>query len=161
MTASALITVDMLKQLSPFWQIILQDKISEKPRYSPTDIVFNIRREFGVIISYSKAYHAKEWALQNINGSHEDAYAQLPQYCEDILKTNPSSTAIFETNSDSQKFTHIFISFSDSAFRLAYCQPIIGLDSTHLKHKYRGILLAATAVDSNGCLFPVAHAIVN
>ena len=139
----------------------LQNKISEKPRYSPTDIVSNICRELGVTISYSKAYHAKERALQNINGSHEDAYAQLPQYCEDILKTNPSSTAIFETNSNTQKFTRIFISFSASAFGLAYYQPIISLDGTHLKHKYRGILLAATAVDGNGCLFPVAHAIVD
>ena len=37
----------------------------------------------------------------------------------------------------------------------------MGLDGTHLKHKYRSILLAATSVDSNGCLFPVAHAIVD
>ena len=41
-------------------------------------------------------------------------------------------------------------------FGLAYCQR---LDRTHLK--YRGILLAATAVDGNGCLFPVAHAIAD
>src|SRR5271154_6611994 len=31
----------------------LQDKISEKPRYSPTDIVSDICRELGVTISYS------------------------------------------------------------------------------------------------------------
>jgi MULE transposase domain/SWIM zinc finger/MuDR family transposase len=139
----------------------LQDKISEKPKYSPIDIVADIRRELGVVISYSKAYRAKEAALQNINGTHQDAYARLPQYCEDILKTNPGSTAIFETDLETQKFTRIFISFGASASGIAYCQPIIGLDGTHLKHKYRGILLAATSVDGNGCLFPVAHAIVD
>jgi hypothetical protein len=81
----------------------------------------------------------------------------LSQYCEDILKTNSGSTAIF--NSDTQKFTRIFISFGAGAFGLAYCQPITsnGLDGTHLKHKYRGILLAATAVDG----MAVAHAIVD
>src|SRR5207248_1398625 len=29
-----------------------------------------------------------------------------------------------------------------------------------LKSKYQGILLAATAIDTLGCLFPVAHAVV-
>jgi hypothetical protein len=139
----------------------LQDKISEKPRYPPIDIVSDIRRELSVEISYSEAYCAEERALQNINGSHQDAYACLPQYCEDILKTNPGSTAIFETNPDNQKFIRIFISFGASALGLAYCQPVIGLDGTHLKHKYRGILLAATSVDGNGCLFPVAYAVVD
>ena len=38
----------------------LQDKISEKLRYSPTDIVSDIRHELGVEISYSKAYRTKE-----------------------------------------------------------------------------------------------------
>jgi len=139
----------------------LQDKVSEKPKYPPIDIVSDIRCKLGVEISYSKAYCAKEWALQNINGSHQDAYARLPQYCEDILKTNPGSTAIFEMNADSQKFTRTFVSFGASALGLAYCKPIIGVNGTHLKHKYCGILLAATSIDSNGCLFPVAHAIVD
>jgi transposase-like protein len=44
---------------------------------------------------------------------------------------------------------------------MVYCQPLIGLDGTHLKHKYRGILLAATSVDGNGSLFSIAYAIVD
>ena len=53
-----------------------------------------------------------------------------------------------------------------------YCRPVLGLDGTHLKHKYQGlntyllslilgILLAATAVDAKGQLFPLAHAVVD
>src|SRR5438045_678136 len=34
-------------------------------------------------------------------------------------------------------------------------------DRTHLKSKYKGILLAATATDANGQLFPLAYAIVS
>jgi zinc finger SWIM domain-containing protein 3 len=123
--------------------------------------VSDIRRELGVKISYSKAYRAKERALENNHGSHHDAYARLPQYCDDILKTNPNSTAIYEKDPETQKFTRVFISFGASAMGLAFCQSIIGLDGTHLKHKYCSILLAATSVDGNGCLFPVAHAIVD
>jgi hypothetical protein len=36
-----------------------------------------------------------------------------------------------------------------------------GLDGTHLMSKYQGILLAATAIDGNGCIFPVAFGIVD
>lgn len=43
----------------------------------------------------------------------------------------------------------------------AHCRPLLGLDGTHLKHKYLGILLAATAVDANGSLFPFTYAVVN
>ena len=42
-----------------------------------------------------------------------------------------------------------------------HCHPLIGLDSTHLKTRYQGILLAATAVDALGQLFPLAYAVVS
>lgn len=145
----------------PFLADYLQDKISEKPKYSPIDIVSDIRRELGVEISYSKAYRAKERVLENIHGTHHDAYARLLQYYEDIQRTNPGSTAIYETDSATQKFTRLFISFDANAAEMAYCQPIIGLNGTHLKHKYHGILLAATSVDGNHSLFPIVYVIVD
>jgi len=37
----------------------------------------------------------------------------------------------------------------------------LGLDGAHLKAKYLGILLAATGVDANGALFPLAYAVVD
>ena len=42
-----------------------------------------------------------------------------------------------------------------------FCRPVLGLDGTHLKSKYQGILLAATGVDAAGALFPLAYAVVN
>jgi hypothetical protein len=44
----------------PFLADYLQERISEKPKYLPKDIISDIRRELGVTISYSKAYRAKE-----------------------------------------------------------------------------------------------------
>ena len=37
---------------------------------------------------------------------------------------------------------------------------MLGLGGTHLKSKYQGILLSATAVDTLSSLFPVAYAVV-
>ena len=45
--------------------------------------------------------------------------------------------------------------------RFAHCRPLLDLDDIHLKHKYLDILLAATAVDVNGSLFPFVYAIID
>jgi hypothetical protein len=55
----------------------------------------------------------------------------------------------------------VFISFGASAIGFAHCRPLISLDSTHLKTRYQDILLAATAVDALGQLFPLAYAVVS
>ena len=41
------------------------------------------------------------------------------------------------------------------------CKPLLELDGTHLTSKYGGILLAATATNAQGQLFPFAFAIVS
>ena len=97
--------------------------------------------------------------MAQINGSFEDVYKQLPEYCENLKKSNPFATAIVDATPEG-RFSRIFISFGASAQGFRFYRPILGLDGTHLKSKYQGILLAATAIDALGCLFPVAHAVV-
>jgi MULE transposase domain. len=88
-----------------------------------------------------------------------DAYKKLPKYCEDLKKSNRFTTAIVDATSDG-RFRRMFLSFGASAQGFHFCRPMLGLDGTHLKSKYQGILLSATAVDALGSLFPVAHAVV-
>ena len=97
--------------------------------------------------------------MAKINSSHKDTYAQLPQYCTDIVTSNPGSTVVIE-RTDDNRFLHLFNCYAASAIGFAHCRPILGLDGAHLKGKYLGILLSATATDANGSLFPLAHAIV-
>jgi MULE transposase domain len=111
-------------------------------------------------VTYDMAWCAKELALKFINGTHEEAYTKLPGYCKDLANTNPHTTAIIERDDDS-KFKWIFISYGASAVGFAHCLPILGLDGTHLKSKYLGILLAATGVDALGSLYPLAFAVVD
>jgi hypothetical protein len=139
---------------------MIEGKVRQKPDYSPTEIVDDVARELGIQISYSKAYRAKELALHKINGGHEDAYKLLPAYCENIKRTNPDSTVILDITSEN-RFRRLFLCFSASAMGFAHCRPIVGLDGTHLKHKYQGILLTATGIDATGSLFPLAYAVVD
>jgi len=143
-----------------FVSSVIEGRLRDQPGYRPTEVLRDIRRDHGVEISYSTAWRAKEQASANINGSHEDAYQQLPQYCEDILRNNPGSTVTLEHTEDNQ-FKRVFISYAASGMGFAHCRPVIGLDGAHLKGKYFGILLSATAVDANGSLFPLAFAVVD
>lgn len=138
----------------------IKEKLKEQPLYCPADVVHDIQCELGIKITYSKAHRAKERAIAEINGTHEEACKALPQYCKDIMDTNPNSTAILECTSGN-KFTRIFICYGASAMGFSHCRPVLGLDGTHLKSKYQSILLTATAVNANGSLFSLAFVVIN
>src|SRR5579859_7110824 len=132
----------------------------EHASHCPADVVNDMRREHSLQIGYWTAWRAKEAAFANINGSHESTFSQLPQYCEDIIRSNPGSTAILERTPDNH-FLQMFVSYVASRKGFAYCQVVLSLDGSHLKSRYQGVLLAATAVDANGSLFPVSYAVVS
>jgi len=106
----------------------------------PNAIKNYFKDQYGVEISYNKAYRAKQRAVEQINGSHEEAYNLLPKYCEEILRSNPGSTVQLEIDPITNRFKRIFICFAASAAGFAYCRPLLGLDGTHLKHTYQGII---------------------
>ena len=140
-----------------FISIEILPQLHGDPSYKPKAIQNHFKEQFGIKINYTKAYHAKEHALKHTNGSHEEAYGYLPKYCEEIQCSNPGSTAVLEVTPETNQFKRMFISFAASALGFSYCRPVLGLDGTHLKHKYQGLntyslililgmLLAATAV---------------
>ena len=62
--------------------------------------------------------------------------------CDEVLRSNPGSTVTLEIDPDTSQFKRLFICFATSAIGFAYWRPILGLDGTHLKHKYQGSLAA-------------------
>lgn len=140
---------------------IIKEKLKASPSYKPKDIADDIKREYGIQLNYSQAWRAKEIAREQLQGSYKDAYTQLPYFCEKIKETNPGSFATFTTKEDSS-FHRLFVSFyaSISGFHKG-CRPLLFLDSSPLNLKYQGELLAATAMDGNDNVFPVAFAVVD
>ena len=130
-------------------------KLNDQPNYRPSDIVIDMKRELGIEISYFKALHAHDAALVLNNGIHEDAYKNLPPYCQDLEAADPKTKALVERTAEN-KFQRLFLCHGACAVRFAYCRPLLSLDGTHLKSKYKGILLAATATDANGQLLIVS-----
>lgn len=140
----------------------VEERIRENPNYKPKEILEEIHRVHGITLSYKQAWRGKERIMTAVRGSFEEGYRLLPQYCEQIKRTNPGSIANVYGNPEDNCFRRLFIAFYASIYGFVNaCRPLIGLDRTLLKSKYLGTLLLATGFDGDGALFPLAFGVVD
>src|SRR5437667_3792196 len=83
----------------PFVAKYVAEKLKQQPEYRPLDIIKDIQREQGVEIT---AFRAKETATAMINGTHEEGYKLLLNYCESIKASNPGTAVILNTTEDNK-----------------------------------------------------------
>lgn len=140
----------------------VEERLKENPHYKPKEILEEIHRMHGITLSYKQAWRGKERIMATVRGSFEEGYRLLPQYCEQLKRTNPGSIASVYGNPEDNCFRRLFISFYASIYGFVNaCRPLIGLDRTLLKSKYLGTLLLATGFDGDGALFPLAFGVVD
>ncbi|XP_022847476.1 uncharacterized protein LOC111369964 isoform X2 [Olea europaea var. sylvestris] len=101
--------------------------------YKPSDIINDVRREYGVVMSYQKAWKAKECALEDLIGLVEESYAKLARYCYNKEKTNTGSTFYIEMDGENH-FKYFFMALGQCVrgFRNAM-RPLILIDVVTLK----------------------------
>ncbi|XP_051120589.1 uncharacterized protein LOC127244200 [Andrographis paniculata] len=139
----------------------VEQRLRENPHCKPKEILEEIHREYGITLSYKQAWRGKERFMASLRGSFEEDYRLLPQYCNQIRRTNPGSLASVCVNPVDNSFQRLFISYQASIYGfLNGCLPLIGLDRTVLKNKYIGTVLFASGFDGDGALFPLAFGIV-
>ncbi|KAL5582889.1 hypothetical protein UlMin_015331 [Ulmus minor] len=127
--------------------------------YRPRDVMDDMKRKFGVDISYSVAWRGRECAYDNLRlGTPEQSYKLLPGYLHMLMDTNPGSVVNLEV-SNGNRFQYLFIAFAASIRGFSYCWPVISIDATHLKGKYRGVLFTAVCHDANQQIFPLAFGV--
>lgn len=140
----------------------VEQRIRENPNCKPKEILEEIHRVHGITLSYKQAWRGKERIMAAMRGSLEEGYRLLPQYCEQVKRTNPGSIASVYGSPADFCFQRLFISFQASIYGfLNGCRPLLGLDRTYLKSKYLGTLLLATGFDGDGALFPLAFGVVD
>ncbi|GAB2282299.1 hypothetical protein Dimus_039535 [Dionaea muscipula] len=139
----------------------VEQRLRENPSCKPKDILEEIHRTYGITLSYKQAWRGKERIMAAVRGSFEEGYHLLPQYCQQIQRTNPGSIAKVYGNPEDNSFQRLFISFQASIHGfLNGCRPLLGLDRAVLKSKYLGTLLLAASFDGDGALFPLAFGVV-
>lgn len=140
----------------------VEQRLRENPNCKPKEILEEIHRVHGITLSYKQAWRGKERVMAVMRGSFEEGYRLLPQYCEQVKRTNPGSIASVYGNPTDDCFQRLFVSFQASIYGfLNACRPLLGLDRTYLKSKYLGTLLLATGFDGDGALFPLAFGVVD
>ncbi|XP_043688445.1 uncharacterized protein LOC122639637 [Telopea speciosissima] len=140
----------------------VEHQLRENPHYKPKEILEEIHRVHGITLSYKQAWRGKERIMAAVRGSFEEGYRFLPQYCEQVRRTNPGSIASVYGNPADNCFQRLFVSFQASIYGfINACRPLLGLDRTLLKSKYLGTLLFATGFDGDGALFPLAFGVVD
>ncbi|XP_020424448.1 uncharacterized protein LOC109950309 [Prunus persica] len=127
--------------------------------YTPSDIMRDVKHNFGCTIHYSKAWKAREFALLSIRGSAEEAYYILPAYCYELERMNPGTKTHIQTD-ENNHFVYLFMAVGACirGFRSSM-RPVIAVDATHLKSKYKGVMFVANAVDGNRNIYPLAFGI--
>ena len=118
-----------------------------------------------VDISVSQVYRSKRKTIDLNTGDEQLQHGKLRDYVEMIRLNDVGSRVILQTemeNENSQpKFRRMYIRYNAQKVGfLGGCRPIIGLDGCHLKGRFGGQILAATARDGNDNIFPVALAVV-
>ncbi|GBG60593.1 hypothetical protein CBR_g8614 [Chara braunii] len=139
---------------------MIEPKLRDTPDYKPVEIMNDLFRDHRVNVKYRCAWKGKEIAKASILGSDDDGYRYLRQYCEEVQRSNLGSRAFMQTEAANSRFQRMFLALDACIRGFQHCRPLIGLDGTFIKTRYRGCLMGATAIDAQGQLFPVAFALV-
>ncbi|KAK2634809.1 hypothetical protein Ddye_029601 [Dipteronia dyeriana] len=123
-----------------------------------------LQQRFTVKVDSQTIYRAKKIVLETEKFHHVEAFGNLRKYANAIQTYNPGTDVFIAMNpyvkSKNPTFLRFYISFKSC--RLGFlngCRPLIGLDGCHLSGKFGGVLLAATALDGDSCIIPIAISI--
>ncbi|KAL0544768.1 hypothetical protein IC582_019893 [Cucumis melo] len=129
--------------------------------YKPRDIIEDIRQDYGINMSYEKAWRARENAYERVRGSPEESYNLLRRYGEALKFTN-SGTIFHMELEDDRFFKYLFMAVGACVRGFLNCiRPVIVMDGTFLKNKYRGQLIVAVCLDGNNQIYPLAFGVVD
>ncbi|XP_072078144.1 uncharacterized protein [Arachis hypogaea] len=109
-------------------------------------------------------YRAVKEARDKIQGNEREQYKRTRDYCEEILRSNPSSSARLELMpipDGPPVFDKLYICLDacKKGFKDG-CRPLLHLDGCFLNTYYSGWLLAAVAQDANNQFYVVAYGVV-
>ncbi|KAK9282883.1 hypothetical protein L1049_011108 [Liquidambar formosana] len=133
----------------------------DKPLLSAVEVRRYFKRKYGLDVSYTNAWMGIEKTQNYLYGDNSESFDQLRWFIEESLRTNPGSKLVLDMDECSNRFKRFFAPFYACIHGFAYCRPMLFVDGTFFKSRYKGQLLAATAKDGNQGLFPVAFAVVD
>ncbi|KAF6157943.1 hypothetical protein GIB67_015259 [Kingdonia uniflora] len=97
-----------------------------------------------------------------MRGNFEHAYQLLTNYFAEVRLVDPNFVFDIQTTSYKDKrFTRCFWCFGPKNKTYKLLRPVVVIDITFLKGRYRGTLLTAIAIDPSTHIFPLAFSITD
>lgn len=130
----------------------------------PGEIRQVMQGDHDVRISYWKAWRSREIALEYAKGNSRCSYNLLPDYLRKLIEANPGTLAEIETEYNDNIgniFKYMFLAMGSYIEGFKYMRKVVVVDGTHLRGKYEGCLLTASAQDGNYQVFSLGVAIVD
>ncbi|XP_075111254.1 protein FAR1-RELATED SEQUENCE 4-like [Nicotiana tabacum] len=130
------------------------------PRFevTPAFVMAEMQKLHGLDIGYHKAWRAIQHASALIRGSPEENYGLLCSYLYMMTSKNPRTYTNIKID-DNNRFLYMFYAYGSSIAGWNHCRPVIAVDATFLKSKYRGVLMISVSKDANNQIFPLAFGI--
>ncbi|XP_075084936.1 uncharacterized protein LOC142168176 [Nicotiana tabacum] len=133
----------------------LRDIVTEvKPKF----VTSEMKKAHGIDVGYEKVWRAIQKGISLLRGTTEGNYEQLPSYLYMIEQKNPGLYTNIKRDAEN-RFVYMYFMYGASISGWKYCRPLIAVDGTFLKNKYRGVLLVAVTKDANNQIFPIAFRI--
>ncbi|XP_020271923.1 uncharacterized protein LOC109847089 [Asparagus officinalis] len=136
----------------------LRPVLKVRPEIRPKDVQKEFLTRYGLRLEYSTIWWGKERAHEAMYGDSYKSYDQLRWYEQKVKETNPGSYICIDQNEG--RFKRLFICYAACIVGfLNGCRPLLFLDGTFLKDRYKGLLLSAVAYDGDQGIFPLAYCI--
>ncbi|XP_028110540.1 uncharacterized protein LOC114309038 [Camellia sinensis] len=136
----------------------VSEHVRDKPLMCPTDVAYTFKADYGLDISYHIAWLGVEKVRNAMHSDYLTSFDQLRWYGDATKHYNPESHINIDCDVKTSQFKRFYVAFATCINGFKYCCPLLFLDVTFLKGRYKRQLLAATAKDGS---FLVAFAIVD
>ncbi|XP_074323816.1 uncharacterized protein LOC141660725 [Apium graveolens] len=145
---------------------LVKPLVIDTPEIPIKTIIPLINNEHNHIVGYKKAWRGKQIAIEEVYGSWPTTYQDLPMFLTAIKKTNAGTIAEIDAVPHAQErgtsvCKRIFWCLKAMMDGWQHARPVISIDGTFLKGRYRGKLLIVMGVDSNNHPFPLCYGLVD
>ncbi|XP_016515420.1 uncharacterized protein LOC107832123 [Nicotiana tabacum] len=140
--------------------MIRSELTNHKRKYTPKDIIDDVKSDLGVDVSYMLAWRAKEKAINFLRGEQADSYNKLLGYLYTMDMTYPGSH-IRMVKSPKYEFMYVYISLYAFIKGFDHCIPIVIVDGSHLKSYYTGTFISTNTLDGAGHILPPAYGVID
>ncbi|KAG5565941.1 hypothetical protein RHGRI_001761 [Rhododendron griersonianum] len=146
---ASVLNVQHSRASSSFIGKLVLDEIRSRPSKRPVDVLGDMKRLYGMSVSYKRAWTGVEKSKADVFGDYSTSFDELRWWVEAARSSNPDSVFDIEFDHETKRFVRMFVAFRASIYGFNYCRPLLFLDGTFLKARHKGCLLAASAKDGN------------